>query len=290
MYRRVVLLGLAIMLAVSWQGPVRADSTPSQSGLTVSPTKLEFDVRAGQTKSGGLQISNNSPDDMPVDLELKSLSVEKSSYSYRFEDLRYNWINLNTAHLSFTPGQKETVQYDLSVPLDTPSGGYYFVLIARTRTIVNGVRSTLQVAVPFMVTVVGKDKIYSESNMSDIQIPFVVFGDKFPYKFDVDNGGNVHLNGEFVVRVDSLWGGYSQQEEKHIVFPKTARLISGEYTTPLWPGLYQLTYGYIDKDTDNMKASPVYFVVLPPWLAITLVAALLLYLNHKFQKRKRRAR
>lgn len=280
MFRRAGMVAIAVVLACV---PGVAFAADAPRGLTATPTKLQHVIPSGRSATGSIHVTNDSSQPMPVDVVVKSFRVQGEQYNYVFEDLKYNWISLDSQHFTFAPGQGADVNYSIDVPADAASGGYYFAIIASTRRASGSIMNTMQVAVPMFVTVSGKQPLTRTSSMSNLHVPVVVVGDKFDYSYNVKNSGNVHLDGKFVVRIDSLWGSHSEQDSRGVVFPGTVRLVKGNYMAPLIPGVYQITYGYIDSEASDINATPVYFISLPPWSLVLLVSVAVLYGSHKYR-------
>lgn len=253
-----------------------------EQGLAISPVRKEMTLAAGQTGSGKLMIANKTSKAAAVSVEVKTLSVTDRSYDYRFKPLEYDWVKLANARMSLEPGAEVAMPFEVAVPHDAASGGYYFVLIASTPMAVDGVVSTVQAAMPLYVTVDG-GKLRISNEITAANIPFVAFGDSLSYSYDVKNAGNVHMNGQFFARLDGLFGNHRQIDESHAVFPHTSRTIRGTFQMPPFPAVFQLTYGYSAGPSQDEVTRTVYVVNLPPW---TIVAVIVLIIGWRTIRRR----
>lgn len=241
-----------------------------EQGLAISPVRKEMTLAAGQSGSGNLMIANKTSKTAAVSIEVKTLSVTDRSYDYRFKPLEYDWVKLAKTQLSLQPGEETAAAFDVVIPDDVASGGYYFVLIASTPMRVDGVVSTVQAAMPLYVTVDG-GKLRISNEITSASVPFLAFGDSLSYSYDVKNAGNVHMNGQFFARLDGLFGNHRQIDESHAVFPNTSRTIRGTFEMPPFPSVFQLTYGYSAGPSQDDVVRTVYVVNLPPWSVIAVI-------------------
>jgi hypothetical protein len=250
-------------------------------GLTLSPVRSEVVLAAGGTKTGKVTIINNTPKDMQVSLGVESFSATNGSYDLKFRPAEYDWVELKDGKIDLKPGEKTVSQYTVRVSPGASAGGYYFAVVASTVVRSDMGTVTLRAAMPLYVTVNSGGKLRRDSDMADIKMPRVVTGEDFPFSFDVENKGNVHISGKFTVRVDSLWGSNYEQSEQHAVFPGSVRTIGGVLQSPLLPGLYQMTYDYKDLDTNEEKAKTTYFVSLPLWSIAAAGVLAALYIAYR---------
>ncbi len=271
--RRIVIISILFSLLavlIPWQtAAARADE-----GLSLSPLRQEAALHAGKTSSNSFTLADKTTKDIIVRLSLKSFTVTDRSYDYRFRDLAYDWVKLKNTEIHLRPGQKMAIPYDVVVPKDAASGGYYFAVLASTSMATGGGISTVQVAMPIYVTVDGVG-LRRSGVVENASIPWLVTGKDLSYSYDVKNTGNVHIDGRFVVRLSDLFGNHVQTVEDHTVFPGTVRQTEGTLDAPLWPGVYQLIYGYTDTVSRTTISKTTYIVNLPPW-SVAAVAVLVI--------------
>lgn len=260
----------AVCLAVTGAATVGAAESEGR-GLYVSPLRHEIDVRAGGNKTGYLTVANNTEKQMTVSISVKEFSVTDYTYNHKFVASGLDWIKPDVDKLILQPKQKQQVRYDVAVPANMGAGGYYFSLLTST-TVSSGTASkTIQAATLLYLTVDG-DKARTEGLVQNERIPWLVTGLNMPYQFDFQNTGNIHLNGYFFARLDGVFGQHAQMGSHHISMPETTRKVEGALSSPMLPGIYQLTYGYkADSAAADAIVKSMYIIVIPPWSLVALI-------------------
>lgn len=262
-----IFLVIASALMTSVVGAVE----PKNMGLGISPMRQEKTLQANKSESGTITVSNLTDKPMKVNLSIKQFSVKDYSYEYQFKTPLHNWVAFrNGESLELKPGQKSKVSYDVVVPGDVATGGYYYALLASTPMTNTGVRATVQVASLLYLKVNGSDARPSGAIYND-KVPFVVFGDKIPYKFDVRNTGNVHFKGDFYAQMGGVPGKNPTIVTAHVILPSTTRSIKGDVPAPFLPGVYQITYGFKADYAENPITKKISIVYIPPWSIVALL-------------------
>ena len=258
----VIIAGLLLLLSF----PVKAQA--DDRGLFMSPLRQEVVLDAGQTKHGEFTIGNETGQPMEVALAVKQFTVTDHSYDYRFSNPDYDWVRLEATKVQLQPRQHQTIRYELAVPLDTPPAGYYFTVIASTTLESSGSPITVQAATLLYLTITGD--VQRAASLGGIGVPTLVVSAAMPYDFEVKNSGTVHFAADFFVR----FGGNASQTSG-IMMPGTTRTIAGTVASPVWPGIYEVTYGYEADFQSGEVARTVQVVFVPVWL-LALVGVLLL--------------
>lgn len=254
-------------------------------GLYISPLHQELILAAGQTKTGSFMIANLTKQSMVVDLEVQRFHVTDRTYDYIFTDPVNNWINLPVTQYKLAPGQKESVPYTVTVAKNAASGGYYSALLASTNMSTGSVDGTVRVGSLLYMTIEGKG-VSRSGAIQDAAIPWIVMGTEIPYSYDAKNTGNVHTDARFFANLKGLFGDESVPTNTRTILPGSIRRIDEKMSSPIFPGVYKMTYGYIDEVQKISVQNASYVVFIPPWsvAAVLLMIMTGLYL---WQKRRR---
>lgn len=258
-------------------------------GLSASPLRQAVTVAASKDKSGYFNVANLTDKPMAVDLSVQEFSVDDISYNYAFSQPKNDWVKMQQSQVVLQPRQTSKVWYDVAVPPNTKPGGYYFALFASTHVTGIGLPGTVQVTTLLYVTVDGA--LVRSSVLKNASIPWLITGDEIPYKFNVEDTGNVYFTAYFYGKVDGLFGSRPETGTSHILMPGAVRTVSGSVSAPILPGIYSVTYGY-NVDYANIKVSKTALIVfIPPWSVAAFVFALVVarWLWQERQLKKRRA-
>lgn len=99
----------------------------SASALTISPTKIEVAVDAGQTAIGEIEIFNEQSDTKTFYTTFENFEPRGETGAPYFTDSKdglATWIT-STQSFEIKPGEKIVVPYSIAVPEETPPGGYF---------------------------------------------------------------------------------------------------------------------------------------------------------------------
>ncbi len=276
----IVFIGLFLSLI-----SVPASAAESRSkGLYVSPLHHEMTIDAGATETRFFTIANLTDEPMTVNLFVKQFSVQDYTYRHEFSAPQADWVKLKNKQVRLSPNQSQKALYEVVIPEGSAAGGYYYSLFAATTTSTTGGKSTVQAATLLYLTVDG-DEATRSSVLQNEKIPTFVTESEVRYEFDVKNTGNTHFDGYFYARLDGLFGKHAETGVTRMLLPGTTREFKDMLSSPLLPGIYQLTYGYKVASfpgMDTEKTATIIFI--PPW---SVVALLLVILTGKWLWQKR---
>jgi len=263
---------LVIMLLPVLFPPVAAAAT-STNGLGITPVNQQSSVNAGASSAGAFTVSNQTAHQMTVTLSVKEFTVADYTYDYSFRPPKDDWIKLSDNPVSLAPHTSQKIVYDIEVPAKAVPGGYYFALVASTQTDVGSISGTVQATNLLYLTVNGK--LVRTGVMRDSSIPWFATGTFIPYKFDVEDTGNVYFTAKFFGRLDSIFGPLPEKSSEHLLIPGAHRAITDSIPAPLWPGIYKATYGYKVDFADIVVAQSAYILYMPPWSFAAVVLIVL---------------
>jgi hypothetical protein len=130
--------------------------------LTISPTAIKPVINPGTTKTGSFQAINQGQQAYSVIIYAAPYSVKSEAYTPDFSPIPgapavASWLHFSQTSGTLQPGQALTIDYLLTVPADTPAGGYYAVAFVETQApkTATGVIVNEQVGEIFYIQVAG---------------------------------------------------------------------------------------------------------------------------------------
>lgn len=269
-YRIAIIIAIVFSIAVIVLAMnVFAESPAPGKGLFITPSYQELSVSPGEPSKQTITVADYTDKPMTVTLSVKKFQVTDYKYDYKFSDDSDHWVKLTQNTVSLTPGQQANVAYTINTPKNATSGGHYYAIFASAAMTNAGVAQTGQVVSQLFLKV-GGNQILS-GTISGGSAPFWVFGNTVPYKFDARNTGNVHYEANFFGKLTNLFGANeSESDTNYVLLPGTVKSIGGSVPTPLFPGLYQLTYGY-SADFLHGTTKSIWILFIPPWSVIVLI-------------------
>lgn len=261
---------VSMMTAWAFGGtPVQAQEL--DQGLAITPLREQINVAAGASKVGKVMIANRTSREMVVDMSVETFSVKNKSYEYVFKNVDNGWVQILAAkQLTLKPNEEREVTYRITVPAYAPSGGYYYTILA-SMNVPGVVTSELRVASLLYVTVDGGGIVRS-ATVSGSTIPTVTMTPQLAYNFTAENTGSVHVAATGISMVKGLFTDASAEQATTILMPKTDRVLSGSAVLPWIPGVYDVTYGFMNEKGEKTTAvSRVVYV--PLWCIIVIALA-----------------
>lgn len=286
MANRVIVAIIVCFVLCLVPVPARA-VTQQGKGLFVSPSRQDVKVNVGGEVTGKITVYNYYTKSLHIDLSIKEVTASGQAYKYTFQQPIKNWITLSVAKegIDLRKDQQTTVPFVVNVPKDAAPGDHYFAIFASADMSGKGFRQTAQVA-SLVYVQAGGGKIIRSASVEDVNMNPLVMTPTMTYSYDVKNTGNVHFDAYFYARLESLLGKYPIVGANQVILAKTTRRMSGEVAMPLLPGIYKLTYGYINDDTSpvNTRTATIFYV--PLWF-IALVLFMSLVIVWIVQRRKK---
>ncbi|MCJ7543323.1 MAG: DUF3324 domain-containing protein [Phycisphaerae bacterium] len=141
--------------------------SPSFAGISVSPLKQELTVKPGQMGRTAITVSNNrrSESDVAQVVTLEAMDVavsEEGALNFHragsFKTSASKWITLEKDTLTLQPGESQTIQATVKVPLEA-RGEFYSAIMATLESPSNaskGIVVTCRIASGIFLTVPGQ--------------------------------------------------------------------------------------------------------------------------------------
>lgn len=271
---------------------VSAQTTVSEpKGLALSPPRQSVTVNAGKTSSFSVTAANFTDKTLAVSLSVQEFSVSDYTYTYQFRMPKESWITFSEPQFTLEPRKTKTVSYIISPPANAAPGGKYYTVTASAPIKDGQVTSNIQVAAPLYIAV-GGEAIYA-SQLVDHTVNQIAFGGRIPFSLDIKNTGNIHYNIATSARLTGLFTNISAESSTHILLPGTIRHIDSSLPTPIFPGIYQATYGYTTDYSDSPVLLKAYVLYTPPWfyafIGLGVWGLWILYKNVRKRKNSRKA-
>lgn len=262
-----IFIVLAVSSLMLFSSSVHAQD--EARGITISPVRQEMTVEPGKVSTGSFIVGNTTDEPIKVNLSVEQFSVADYTYDYEFRAPPSNdWVKMRQPQIEIAPNRTQKISFDVAVPAKSPPGGYYFSLFASTTIDGPGLPGTVRAASLLYMKVEGE--LVRTSVMENGSIPFWVTGGQVPYKFDVKNTGNVHFSAYFYGQLETLFGPLPETGTSHLLMPGATRTIEGSIPSPIFPGIYKMTYGYRVDFADIITSKSGYIIFIPPWSVIAL--------------------
>jgi len=270
--RNLVVFAIFVCLSTLFF-PATSFAADLNTGLYISPVRKDTTVDSGVAKADFFTVANHTKKNMIATLLIKQFSASDYSNDLQFAPPENDWIKLSTNEVNLVPDQSEKIYYDIEVPAKSAPGGHYYTFIASSEIAGDGLPTTVQTTSLLYLTVNGN--LIRTSILKNSSIPWFITGSTVPYKFDIEDLGNVHFSAYAYGRLDSIFGPMPETGASHILMPKVTRTVSGDIPSPLLPGIYQVTYGYRVDFADFIVTKTSYILYAPPWSFVALIFIIL---------------
>lgn len=248
----------------------------------MTPVREYIQVAAGGATGGRFTLANLTDREANIVVSVEQFTVEDYTYDYRFTPSKKDWVKLSTNQLQLQAGKSREVSYEIKAPEGATPGGYYFTIFA---TDMLDTDRKVRVGEALYVTVKGDLKL--TSYIQNASLPMVAFNSDIPFSFDINSTANSHFFTYASGKLAGLGIESKSDEATHLMLPGTIRTIKGTIPAPVFPGVYQATYGYRVDDGQTITQTR-YLVYAPLWFVALLVGAGLI--GAAFWRRHRRTR
>jgi len=271
---KVLLLTLAIGLA----GLGAQTANAASSGLTVSPTSFDVELKPGASYKGEMLVINQSELDYSYKLYATPYSVSGEDYQPYFSPIKdavdiTKWFSLGKTASDLKVGNQDAIPFTITVPEGTGAGSYYATIFAETEDKGStGVVTRKRVGSIIYLRVSGE--AVEKSRIQSWDVPWL---QESPMKatLKIANEGSVHFSSKVKVTVSDLFGGpkYIHERDPKII-PQKVRNIPIIWEDGSTFGLFKVdgevtTFGKTEK-------LPTQIVFIANWPMRLLTLALML--------------
>ncbi|HLL60308.1 MAG TPA: hypothetical protein VK338_01195 [Candidatus Nitrosocosmicus sp.] len=298
-----LLLAFVFMLTVmySLSSPIFAQAVLQ---LTVYPAIQEKEVKAGETTRLQVQFRNSSDNAVNGTINVANyIVVDKKGTPRIIDDARADvkyaagsWITPAANAVAIPANDFITVDLNIKVPNEVPSCGAYAMVYFQPEagTVLSqgtgretGVGMTPRIGSLINFTVQNK-RCNILARISNVQLPEFVEHGPISAKFDIFNGGDVHIAPRTLVNVSNMFGKYAFREtaEEKRIFPETSKAYDVKFGEKWMFGRYKVDV--VASYDNNQRATQSAYIWVLPWKEISvLVLALIiagLLINNMIKK------
>lgn len=273
-------------------------------GIQVSPYRFDWDLNDTEERSGTINLKNYSDVPYKVTIERENFFVSDDTTEAKFfipddnHPLKaydvINWIEIEE-HVTLGPGEAKDIPFKVTVPPETPTGGYYGALFFDSKPDIpeddqqEGTAKVLinQKVGSLLVMAVKGDQPISRGGKLEAFHPLrkVFFNKPAELFADVYNSGNLHykVNGTFNIYkfgqkiVNSELPSLVIYPGKHRNYPLKWEFSSWSY------GYYKAVINFTSEDGDIQMQGETTFWVIPWKTTVSIIILLIIiYLILKF--------
>lgn len=169
--------------------------------IGAAPLRVEFSSQPGETVHGQVNVFNDSDSMQTIVVSKGDFIVNEDEDLEFYEDVKEDnlyslqeWITIPNNEVILEPRGKGVIPYEIIIPVDAPSQGYYGSLFIETKpdTTKKIADATIGVRVAHLVLLKVEGGLYEEINIEDFNV--VQQNDLGLAQFDVVvmNKGNTH--------------------------------------------------------------------------------------------------
>lgn len=276
--------------------PANAQTNTSQN-ITMSPASTLVSVKPGGTVEKKFEILNTGGDAYSIVTTASPYHVAGLEYTPQFTQLpgateTTSWVKVYNPLALVDPQKSAEVKYSVTVPANTPPGGYYVVLFAETRPMglmeSSGVVPRNRVGNILYITVEGPVQI--SGDVAATTVGGFKYQPSIPVGFKVSNNGGIHFQTTVGVKIKSFTGKevYNVTMERYVL-PGTERDIPIEWAPTAPVGIYTVSRTANVAETDR-KIPDETIIYIQPWVILTtliLIIVTILYFTSRASKRRK---
>lgn len=240
--RLPIVASLMLFAAVSFTGGL-AHAAPQS--ITMTPTSVSPVIKPGSVYKGSLQVLNQGGTAYTFQVYSAPYHVKGEDYTPDFTALPTapnvkSWFKFSTTGGHVNPGQSITVNYAISMPANTPPGGYYAVVFAQTKypktasiTLNERVGEIFYIQAAGPVTKQGELVSWQSAIFQKPPLTAVM---------RLENSGGIHYPAAIQVDVRDVFGRskYSLSTTKEVL-PQTIRRVTVSWSKAPSLGIFKVT-------------------------------------------------
>ncbi|MDP2233815.1 MAG: hypothetical protein Q8K89_09280 [Actinomycetota bacterium] len=318
--RRTLVLLLCVVLVLGLQSPGTALAVKT---IALSSGSFSFEIDPAMTGSGEVEVINDGDEDIKVLVYVADVEInDKGEQSFPLPSREgasifsssATWMRVympadskavgNTPYLELAPEQRVLVKFDFSPPRDATPGDHNVVMFFEMFDFLPesaGSASQVSGRIGARVQLRVKGQFVERLEVRPFEVPSFVIGNVIPYKFSINNEGNVNERTAGTIAL-------LDRNERELVSAEVASdtpvyagaslEISGEMTTvasALGPQTVEMRLQYFEQGatspTEVVTTRTVWMV--PLWLLIALAVALfalVIWLGARAARRRERLR
>lgn len=312
--QKIIFLSLALLMTglfCYWTVAKAQEQDPRiATGVQVSPIRFDWDMNSGDERTGYVNLKNYAKDPYDVEVELEDFYVTNDTTEAKFfvPDAAHplyaydviNWIDApKSVHLE--PGEGKDITFQVKVPKETPTGGYYGAIFFKTAVgnIQDGQTSEnpntkimvhQRVGVLLVMAVKGAQPISLSGILQKFSpLKKIFWSQPANLITEVLNNGNLHFKVlgnidlyKFGKKMDSL------SIEPRVVYPGKFRHYENNWDFSAWAYGYYTAKLDLVSENGQIKISGATSFWVIPWkttLAILILLIIIYLIYHIFTKK-----
>lgn len=272
---RALTAGLILGLLFSVSTPVFAQSVEGES-IAISPTRLDLDVKAGDTKTGKFTVLNNGTIDYDFKVYGTPYSVQGRSYTSDFFNTTsngdaYTWVKFDKDLYALDAGGRIEVNYTIDVPSDAAPGGHYGVLFAETQSKQDESQVVRKKRVGMIMYMTVDGDVIRQGKVEDISIDMLQLGGPLNTVVTINNTGNTNFQSESLIQIRNVLNNtVYERKMSNTIMPKTTRDLQLTWDGGPSFGLYRVT---VESEVlDKVETKQSWVLLLSPISLIVILA------------------
>lgn len=135
--RSRIIIAMTLALGGTMASTLPAGAAPQV--ITLTPTSLDRVIQPGSSYNGSFEILNQGQGGYTFHVYAAPYGVKNEDYTPNFSTPLpgapnvTSWFKFSTTSVHVDPGQSATVNYTITMPANTPPGGYYAAAFAETK-------------------------------------------------------------------------------------------------------------------------------------------------------------
>ena len=287
LFTHLLLLALGVFYFI----PVQAQEAPR--GLQISPVRFDWDMNSGEERTGVINLKNYDNVARSVSIETEDFYVTDNTTEAKFfiPDSNHplkawdviNWIEVQK-NVELAPGEGRDVSFQVKVPQNTPTGGFYGALFfnAPMDAVSNEQGSRIQInqrlGSLLVMAIKGSQPIIRSGEIHDFKPIKKIFWEKSAdFLADLYNSGNLPFKMlgaidiyKFGSKVDSI------VLDPRIAYPEKTRRYEQAWNFSSWAyGFYTAKISFISDDGAIKLSKEISFWIIP-WKTTVSIMILLI--------------
>jgi len=235
-----IVLGLGLILSA-------ASVSSAQVNFGISPIRAEHAIKPGESRTDVFLLRNNSPGPIRIKVYTENwiLSAEGTPSFIGSRPTTYSgkdWIIVNPTDFRLMPDEIKSVRYTVTVPPDTPPGGYHaaisFETVPDTAGLKAGAKMLFSGKIAAAVYILAGDPAI-EGDLFDLKLGVK---DNAPaVELGLSNTGKRHFRVKGTVRLYDASGEktFDLTVPDEVVLPESRRSVFCAFPRPPEPGTYR---------------------------------------------------
>ena len=230
-------------------------SSATAYAIGAAPLRIEFTSQPGETVNGQVNVFNDSDSTQTIVVNKGDFVVNSDEDLEFYEDVKednlyslQDWITIPNSEVTLGPKAKGVVPYEITIPIDAPSQGYYGSLFIETKQNkeLTGSGAAVNVRVAHLVLLKVEGGLYETIRIEDFNV--IQQNDLGLAEFDVVlfNEGNVHNSPTGKIEIIDEQGNVIQtlpiNQDEYNVLPNSKKTYKVNCNSDQFkPGQYYVT-------------------------------------------------